>query len=300
MTSRDRIHWANAALMLLSCALAFVFPIELLVAAYAVLGPAHYLTEILWLRERGYYTTGARDYLWLAALSVPVYVLSRSSPSPLIWLALGSAAALAFLERPSAKAAVVAAVGALVFLAARAGRVSFFWTVMLPTLVHVYLFTGLFILAGALKEKSRPGLFSLAVFLVCGAAFFVWQPHGDRYLISESLRPKMQYFMTIDGVLLARLGLSGFSKTLTVMGFMGYAYTYHYLNWFSKVELIRWHEVGPSKLAAAGCVYALLLGLFAYDYGAGFAASTYLSLLHVVLEFPLDWRAAASIVRPGN
>jgi len=282
--------------MLLSCALAFVFPIQLMIAAYAVLGPAHYLTEIAWLREKSFFTTSRRDVLWLILVSLALYAKDLDPRSPLIWFALGLALVLALVERPGFKVAAIALVAAGVTLAHRHFGISLFWTMMLPTLIHVYLFTGLFILGGALRERSKPGFISLAVFVACGAAFFLYQPHGDRYFISDAVRPKMEYFMVLDGTIMARLGLNGFSKTLAVMGFMAYAYTYHYLNWFSKVELIGWHKVGRGRLAVVAGLYALILGLFAYDYNVGFAASAYLSLLHVVLEFPLDCRAAAGLI----
>lgn len=294
--NHTRLHWLNTGLMLLSCTLAFIFPIQLMIAAYAVLGPAHYLTEIAWLREKSFFTTGRHDVLWLILVSLALYAKDLDPRSPLIWFALGLGLVLAFIGRPGLKAAAIAAVAAGVWLAHRTFGISLFWTMMLPTLIHVYLFTGLFILGGALKERSAPGFVSLAVFAACGAAFFLYQPHGDRYFISDAVRPKMEYFMLIDGTVMARFGMNGFAKTLAVMGFMAYAYTYHYLNWFSKVELIGWHQVGRGRLAAVGVLYVLMLGLFAYDYNWGFAASAYLSLLHVVLEFPLDCRAAAGLI----
>ena len=33
---------------------------------------------------------------------------------------------------------------------------------------------------------------------------------------------------------------------ILLMRFIAFAYTYHYLNWFSKTEIIRWHKV-PKK-----------------------------------------------------
>ena len=42
----DRLNYVNIGLMLLSCLVAFFVPFELFLFSYAVLGPAHYLTEI--------------------------------------------------------------------------------------------------------------------------------------------------------------------------------------------------------------------------------------------------------------
>lgn len=45
----DQVNYLNIGLMLVAARLAFWLPFQLFV--YAVLGPAHYLTEISWLRE---------------------------------------------------------------------------------------------------------------------------------------------------------------------------------------------------------------------------------------------------------
>src|SRR5271170_1774704 len=105
----DRLHWVNAGLMLLCCALALKFPIELLVAAYAILGPAHYLTEISWLHEKKYFTSGRWDFLWLALLSLPLYATDLDPRTGLIWLALGSGAILTFSRIPWIKVGAIAA-----------------------------------------------------------------------------------------------------------------------------------------------------------------------------------------------
>src|SRR5208337_4813876 len=57
-------------------------PFELLLLAYGILGPLHYLTEISWLHDRHYFTNG-RGSLALWALAV-VGVL----PFLALWVAL--------------------------------------------------------------------------------------------------------------------------------------------------------------------------------------------------------------------
>ena len=39
-------------------------------------------------------------------------------------------------------------------------------TSLLPTLIHVYVFTGLFMLFGALKSRSKTGLMSVGAFII--------------------------------------------------------------------------------------------------------------------------------------
>ena len=72
--SLARVNYINIALMVLSMAAAFVVPFELFLFSYAVLGPAHYLTEISWLHDRQYFTRRKTDYLWLLGCSVGIFL----------------------------------------------------------------------------------------------------------------------------------------------------------------------------------------------------------------------------------
>src|SRR5260370_20780759 len=60
--------------MLVSCVVALYIPFELFLFAYAVLGPAHYLTEISWLHKRGYFTRGEHDYWLLGGLAAALFL----------------------------------------------------------------------------------------------------------------------------------------------------------------------------------------------------------------------------------
>src|ERR1700704_1669241 len=72
----DRLNYLNIGLMLASCAIALYIPFELFLFAYAVLGPAHYLTEISWLHKRNYFTKGAHDYWLLGGLALVLFFVS--------------------------------------------------------------------------------------------------------------------------------------------------------------------------------------------------------------------------------
>ncbi len=56
--SVEQLGAINVGLILLSAAVAWVAPIQLLLASYAILAPLHHLTAISWLHDRGYFTTG--------------------------------------------------------------------------------------------------------------------------------------------------------------------------------------------------------------------------------------------------
>jgi hypothetical protein len=69
------------------------------------------------------------------------------------------------------------------------------------------------------------------------------------------------------------------------------------LNWFSKTSIIQWHKVPAVKLAVSAVLWATSVGLFFVDYRLGFAASFALSVLHILLEFPLNWVSIHGIVK---
>src|SRR5690349_9388200 len=79
MPAADRVNILNIALMLISCAVALVVPFELFLFSYAVLGPAHYLTEISWLEKRQFFTRGRYDFWLLTLLAVLVFVSAPPS-----------------------------------------------------------------------------------------------------------------------------------------------------------------------------------------------------------------------------
>jgi hypothetical protein len=66
-----------------------------------------------------------------------------------------------------------------------------------------------------------------------------------------------------------------------VQSFIAFAYTYHYLNWFSKTSIIKWHQVEKKKFAFSAVLWVVSLGLYKVDYRLGFAAASVLSVLHV-------------------
>ena len=79
------------------------------------------------------------------------------------------------------------------------------------------------------------------------------------------------------------------------MRFIAFANTYHYLNWFSKTEVIKWHQVPRKQLLTVLLLWVASVALYAYDYYVGLVALYFLSMLHVLLEFPLNYRSFIGI-----
>lgn len=330
MDSR-KIDWLNIGLIAASLVAAFWMPFGLFLFSYAVLGPLHYMTEISWLDERSYFSKSASTpwilggfilliclgsffaegaqnpmfsgyfqaidqspargfFYWLESIIVHLLLLAfftgvaltAFSKWPMRWLVIGLGAGVAFAFRNSNTYTLL--VGS-----------------MLPTFIHVFLFTGIFMLYGALKSGSRPGYWSVVAFVLAVLAI-VYAPIDpeSRYLaagtmVSERfMESGFQHVIYQLGCLLGLTGPGAGFEVNSELGvrlgvFLGFAYTYHYLNWFSKTSVIGWHQVSRRKLGGALVIWLSSVALYAYDYRLGLLALLFLSLLHVVYEFPLNY-----------
>jgi hypothetical protein len=399
-----QINYLNIGLMALSALLAYFLPFETFLFAYAFLGPLHYLTEISWLHDRNYFSKGKYDFIVLLVIGILLSYASFAKDfginvdfyesfveanlfDKLIVLALFSAILFALVENIFVK--IVSILLLFVFISGwlaperadvnRASTTVFALTSLVPTLIHVYVFTGLFMLYGALKSRSKTGLLSIVTFILFpiilvfyapvdtksnvlsdygkkayyadGEGFFYTNvsildhfkltneplltnkqyldsvvnkksadnqiPVAERARITDSLKnklnenfivpnPESEYYMKPIPVKYA-IPINGkdyywntvFFSTIGIMlmRFIAFAYLYHYLNWFSKTEVIRWHKVPKIRFAAVIILWLLACGAYAYDYSIGLNFLFFLSFTHVLLEFPLN---IVSIVGIGS
>jgi hypothetical protein len=399
-----QINYLNIGLMALSALLAYFLPFETFLMAYAFLGPLHYLTEISWLHDRNYFSKGKYDFIVLLIIGVLLSYAAFAKDfginvdfyesfveanlfDKLLVFALFSAVLFALVENIFVK--IVSILLLFVFVsgwlsperadANRASTTVFALTSLVPTLIHVYVFTGLFMLYGALKSRSKTGLLSFVSFILFpiilvfyapvdtksnflsdygkkayyadGEGFFYTNvsildhfkltdeplltnkqyldsvvnkkgadnqiPVAQRARITDSLKNKLsenfivpnpdsEYYMKPIPVKYA-IPINGkdyywntvFFSTIGIMlmRFIAFAYLYHYLNWFSKTEVIRWHKVPKIRFAAVIILWLLACGAYAYDYSIGLNFLFFLSFTHVLLEFPLN---IVSIVGIGS
>jgi hypothetical protein len=330
----DQVNYLNIGLMIFSAALAFRFPFELFLFSYTVLGPLHYLTEISWLHDRNYYTQGKYDYLFLTMVGALVTVMTFNllGPSPkgaaglLTCTAFLGAWSFAFLKGTAFRLGVLLPIAGLSVVLSLFAFFTPLFAVFLPTLIHVFVFTGLFLVAGALKGRSLSGFLSLGVFLALGGALLFF--HGVPVEYQASAYARQNYgifgdngvptnpFIALNFLTLQAFGLHQFGRpaeslpgfitsvnsylyhdpvALALMAFIAYAYTYHYFNWFSKTSIIRWHEVSHGRMTAVLLIWGVSLGLSAYNYSLGFRWLFFLSFTHVLLEFPLNQLTLVSI-----
>ncbi len=351
-TNDDRINLVNIGLMLLSCAAAFIMPFEVFLFAYAVLGPLHYLTEISWLHDRRYFSKGKYDYLILVCIGLIItwdYLGYRYRIWPysdeeqalslsirlniyekFLLLAFLGAAIMAFVKNTAAK--LVALFFLFAFLnnwlrpeiddngnmSRKDSTLLYVLSSFIPTLIHVYVFTGFFILFGALKNRSRSGMISMLVFIVCPIllvalfrnnpfikvsdyginAFGTPQSNDGFFSLSQSILNRFFDFRANADAAMSRdqqwIGFVYHSQTgILLMRFIAFAYLYHYLNWFSKTEVIKWHQVPRKRLIAVVVLWVASLALYAYDYAIGLQWLFFLSFSHVLLEFPLNYISIA-------
>jgi hypothetical protein len=216
--------------------------------------------------------------------------------------AVALAAAVA-LVRSRVRQVVCALVGGgvLAALAAKLSPLHVVLMLFLPTIVHVYLFTGLFIVLGALKGRSASGLLSAIVFIACPVVCLLGIETPPTYVASASLVEVLKPFDPVLDNLLQWFGLVvDENGLLAVLRLFGFAYSYHYLNWFSKTRIINWHRTSPLRLLAIGLVYLLAVGSYLCDVTVGFKVLLFLSLLHVILELPLNFRSVAGIAREAR
>ena len=322
----DQINYLNIGLMILSCIVAYILPFELFLFSYAVLGPLHYLTEISWLHERNYFTednpnkkrrrphqgwlmlvAAAMGALILGFVAVEVLKLPANPKWEITMFYLVFVTALLVTEFKSRTIRISLFIVALASLLLFSGsRYYVILAFFLVTIIHVFLFTGAFIFYGALKGRSVSGILSLVVFLACAISFFVYAPNASGHIVGNYVRSSYRSFNGLNSELIKLLNLgSGTSENeiyesstgFMIMRLIAFAYTYHYLNWFSKTSIIKWHEVSTHRAAVMIAVWLLSLALYLYDYDTGMAVLYFLSILHVMLEFPLDHRTFAGIGR---
>lgn len=318
----ERVNTLNLWLVLVALAATMVVPFELFLLSYAILGPLHYLTEISWLNDRQYFTPGRRDglSLWALAIVGTLFMPGIFGSEPLVLQLPGAPASL---SEWSYDFAFLGFGVALIFVPTRSWLVRVVWiallfevlrryrtnglfitafAIYLPTLVHVFVFTGVFMLWGALKGRSRSGYLTFVVFLA--AAALAWFGPGTELVrVSEWARQNfvapfqvlartvMFNFSELSGDQVNRTNLFEHPTAIAAVRFFGFAYTYHYLNWFSKTSIIKWHEIPAARVVLIVALWLASVGLYLFDYGLGLSWLFALSFGHVVLEFPLNHRS---------
>ena len=298
-------HVGNFVALMVSAVAASVAPLHVFIFVYAFVGPLHYLTEIAWLKKKEFYfrggTVSQQVYVAIAValcvvVSVDFYVhrgLTGYAIGILMVLSLGALVKNPLVLMSALAAGFVARFfvhGLVIFVAA-----------ILPTIVHVYVFTMLFMVSGLVREKRRAGLpwmlgstnplLLLALPVLLLAARWSYPAPGSYWVHAEA------GFSALHGYLVRLLGhnLHPDASILTdpaaaaVLRFLAFIYSFHYLNWFLKTELLEWHKVSRRSWVWIAALYGVSVGCYLWNFVVGFYLVNFLSMLHVFLEFPLNW-----------
>lgn len=309
----------NILLVILSAVLAFIFPLELFLITYAILGPLHYVTEINWLHKKNYFFT-SKNNLWLIIaivasliIFVPklylkyftdlsvlrgsmIFINEWSNSAIFTTLIL----AIAYQFRLSKKGWLLIILTAIIGSIALKNIENYklLIGVFVPTIIHVYLFTLIFMLYGAKKSKSNYGYAAVGLAIFIPILIINLDMSSDSYLFADSWKEVyLSNNFHVTPVLFSKFlgisdGTSFFfyeSMELKLMMFISFIYCYHYLNWFSKTTVIKWHKnINKWNGIAISVIWLLTIVVYFYDITLGLLLSLFMGFLHVILEFPLN------------
>jgi hypothetical protein len=285
MRRADLIH---LALMLGALAVSYVLPFELLLLSYIILGPAHYYTEISWLHDRSYFMPRRAFAFVLAAAALGGMFIAQPYWSGVLLWCCFVAAALVALNAPLPRTLMLGTVAlAVTLLMALAGAPFALVGILLPTFIHVSIFTLVFMTLGALRARSPAQAALIGVYLLAIAAILVVPP-SSATVIPVFAQLGRDYFGDIAPSLGALFGVPNLQFAGRITGLLSFVYTYHYLNWFIKADVIRWARMPRPRLVAVVALSVASTAFCLYNYTIGITVLLVVSLLHVLLEFPLN------------
>lgn len=305
-TDTSKINYLNVLLMLVSLGLAWYKPFEVFVFAFLIVGPLHYLTEISWLDKKNYFAFSREQFLLFVpiCLFITLAGVFRSGAMGKIAVALICASLVYAMvatrqNKPLRNLLIFAATVIFIIITGlnTSNTMGIAFGVLLPTIVHVLVFTYLFMLVGLQKEKGISGYLAALVYPACAALLLSFNPfhntaRPDNYFI-RFYRDTANLNKTLSDML--GIGeINNFDDVFIgdaahrIMGLVAFAYCYHYLNWFSKTEIIGWHRVSKKRLFIIGIIWIALLVFYYFYPTPGLHVILFLSLMHVMLEFPLN------------
>jgi hypothetical protein len=299
----DNLHHVNSALLVCAFLCALRWPFETLLVSYAVLGPLHYLTEISWLHDKGYFLQNSQVQaaLWvglglllLTFIGLPFFPTWAPYHVLLLWTVFVALPFFMFIAKWEWRLLALAAI-VLAGVVFYGYWLSLFLVVYLVTIIHVFVFTGIFVFNGLGQRWTRAGKIFFSLFVLLPLLCFLLPPHWSTPVSPAAMTRYQGFFAHLNQETLKLWGhpvslQQVFSLPLSIdlTRFLALAYTYHYLNWFSKPTVIQWHRISAGRWIVIGIAWCAAVGLYAYNYSLGFATLSLLSFSHVILEFPLN------------
>ena len=333
-TTKD-VDILNIILIIVSLFFAFQYPFELFFFSFIVLGPIHYLTEINWLKEKNFFVQD-RKAIWLFVIiamiiSIPFlqkmelfrdFFQTINIQSGLFWLNKQFGYILLFLlmfsiglVQFSSKLKLF-----LFFILSLTLSVAVLYfnktlfviaTFLITTIIHVYLFTLLFMIFGYKKNSTFYGKIGIILMLLCPLIIIISKPNNPQsYILSpyivQSVYDSGVGLLNLKIAELLNLHTVGSFSVLSPNGvkiqtFIAFAYTYHYLNWFSKTNIIGWSKnLSKTKTYIIILLWIGIVSLYRYNFNYGLLLLFFFSTLHVLLEFPLNITTIKGLVIKKN
>ena len=228
---------AHLALMLAALAVSYLVPFELLLLSYVVLGPAHYATEISWLHDRKYFLPHVGVAVFLALVAIAAALIADASWFGFVmWAAFVVCAMLAATTTALQSMLVFMVAIALTAIMLSNGLSIAVLGILLPTLIHVSLFTLIFMTLGALRSGERTQWCLIACYLV-SIVLILTLPPTTKTLVPSFAKAATDYFANVAPALSRLFGISGLTLDNRLVGLLAFVYTYHYLNWFIKARV---------------------------------------------------------------
>lgn len=305
-TSHRNVEFLNLAMLSLAAVVSCVLPFDTFLFSYAVLGPLHYLTELQWLKKKDYFlpqksvklfvflSVALAIFLFLNYISIFNFYTWNNGVFIGILLCTFFLVSLYFIFTVKSIALKSVTIGLLISCIALyyfKPAIIIFFGLFIPTIIHVYVFTAVFMISGYLSNPDKVSL--LSIILLLGMPFLIYFLPVEAFAVEISQAKSIfnrTGFKLINQWLVF---LTGKTETeiliIKVQIFIAFAYTYHYLNWFSKTSVIGWaRSLEPKKMVLVATIWILSIALYLINYQTGLMLLFVLSMIHVLAEFPLN------------
>src|SRR6202451_2386238 len=204
MRTIDAVH---LGLMLAALSITYVVPCDLLLLSYVVLGPAHYFTEISWLHDRKYFLPQRNVAVGLAGVAAVAALIDNAAWFGfVIWTAFVACALLTTTTTAQSAILTIVALGVTAIMAANESSLAVLG-ILLPTLIHVSVFTLVFMTLGAYRAGSKAQALLVVVYLAAIGIILVVPPSGATQ-IPAFAKAGQDYFGNVGPALGRPLGVA--------------------------------------------------------------------------------------------
>src|ERR1700724_3200185 len=203
MRTIDAVH---LGLMLAALAITYLVPFELLLLSYVVLGPAHYFTQISWVDDRKYFLPQRNVAFGLAGAAVVAALIDNAAWFGfVIWMAFVACALLTTTTAAQSAILTIVALGVTAIMAANGSSLAVLG-ILLPTLIHVSLFTLVFMTLGAWRSGDKVQWLMVALYVAAIATILIVPPTTATWIPSFA-KAAQDYFANVAPALGRLLGI---------------------------------------------------------------------------------------------